>query len=1262
MINTKPDALFNGTDNLRVCSDHGDVGGELCGDVSQGEFHVLKLADIVGGFEGVVFSKQEMAAVPAGFQKLAIEAKRGDTGEWVSSLGYATETGQMRYVYADAVAPTVAAPTFPGDTKPAGDKWLNLLEAVAGSVFEAFVGLGGAEYGSSSLTVNNTLKDKKLFGAVSGDYSANVELSQGYNNVCAEAADVVGNKSSKLCSEANVDTLPPTLSFLLPKGVEKLLKGSSPDVKVKTEPNLDVHLDGLHNGQAVSAVAKADAQGTALFQGFMAADGIWEVAATAQDAALNTAGPVATTPAQILVDRTGPTVTIQAPADGTDIPAGQDADPVAAGIQVAVQFATTDTAAWQIYAVRCLDAAYTDCEAPTLKTPVKIDDLGNGSYNALITLAKMFKDPEYRILQVEAQDANGNGMDAPAQTSIVVHPGGCILEFANLPDDVFINNSKYCPVPGQNCDTTELAMKVNFGGACGAAQQLVLYVNDMPEYSSTELGQGSVQFKHEVAHGEVVTFEARLVDADGATLKATGQWTYTVDLTDPVPTLVSPAGDPIVCNKEADGSEGQEGCQLEAAVHVDGDNLIGGQVQLLRKVGADEFELVAAPMAATPFDGNFDGLTLLETVGQQLVLRATDKAGNVGEVIVGTLVDVTPPAELVLSNIDPAKDVNRRRPAVVLHWNAVADDGLAGENATEYQFRYSKTPILSEADFDDPDKTCDPADIKGHPEAPLPVAPGGAESFEISGPDVRAPSDPCRFIMGSAPEGTTYYFAARAVDDVGNASPFLTTALKSTSELTLKYSKVVTNTLAANMGVWIFDLGDLNADGMAEYAVGGDTGYKGFCIVKGNQTVLPVLDLATAPGTQVKCVKDSFSSNLGFWMFPVGDVNGDGTPDVAAKTTKLENATQRTDYRIYLGDGQGFVQTPAAAIISLGAYDAKSNGAKAGNFNGDATPQGKPLFDVAVSAPATNQVFIVPGNAVWKATAPVTIDMKKQADLDAWSVVTVNGLNMPTNPAELFGDTLAGAGNILLDNNGTGTQYDDLAIAKTNGNSAIYILKGRTVTKSAVVSISMNLTDGGSEDAKTVKLIPDSEDAASWWMGIEMAGEKDLDGDGIPDLLAGKQASSQIALSSLYLLYGKAVQGQEGKTIQIQAATPAGDGILMSANGMRIVGAYSMPLFIGNFDGGPVAGKETSMDMAYRDLGEAANPVYGEVYVRLNQQSLATDGKLLPTVDLTITDPFTPGNTSFASASFVAAGDVNLDGFPDLVVGVAKAGYVVLVY
>ncbi|MBV7328952.1 S8 family serine peptidase [Chloroflexi bacterium TSY] len=129
--------------------------------------------------------------------------------------------------------------------------------------------------------------------------------------------------------------------------------------------------------------------------------------------------------------------------------------------------------------------------------------------------------------------------------------------------------------------------------------------------------------------------------------------------------------------------------------------------------------------------------------------------------------DTTPPA--AVSNLAVSGVLMTK---INLRWTATGDDDMEG-NANAYDIRYSRSPIT--------DATWQIATRV--PNAPTPGAPGTTEEFSVGGlePD------------------TTYYFALRVLDNVGNSSELSNGVMASTSAGTIVFE----DDMESGEGDWV---------------------------------------------------------------------------------------------------------------------------------------------------------------------------------------------------------------------------------------------------------------------------------------------------------------------------------------------------------------------------------------------------------------------------------------------------------------------------
>jgi hypothetical protein len=304
---------------------------------------------------------------------------------------------------------------------------------------------------------------------------------------------------------------------------------------------------------------------------------------------------------------------------------------------------------------------------------------------------------------------------------------------------------------------------------------------------------------------------------------------------------------------------------------------------------------------------------------------------------------------------------------------------------------------------------------------------------------------------GSTDEGAAFIYQ-------GSATGISTTAA----------TIVESNQANANMGLSVASAGDVNGDGYSDVIVGaylydnGSTDEGAAFVYHGSASGINTTAAARMESNQV-------SAYLGYSVASAGDVNGDGYSDVIVGAPYYNNgSTDEGAAFIYHGSASG-ISTTAAAMVESNQADAYLGCAVAGagDVNGDG------YSDVIVGAyyydnGSTNEgaAFIYHGSASGiSTTAAARVESNQANALMGWSVAGAGDIN-----GDGYSDVIVG---VLYYSNGSANE----------GAAFIYHGSASGISTTAATSVESNQT--------------------SAFMGISVAGAGDVNGDGYSDVIVG---------------------------------------------------------------------------------------------------------------------------------------------------------------
>jgi hypothetical protein len=469
--------------------------------------------------------------------------------------------------------------------------------------------------------------------------------------------------------------------------------------------------------------------------------------------------------------------------------------------------------------------------------------------------------------------------------------------------------------------------------------------------------------------------------------------------------------------------------------------------------------VAAAPAltGAVAADGTVTFSNVALPQGDAVALTAATAAvpgRGVGRATVTVAVDtLAPSAPTALAAAVPTTPASARRSgAVRLSWVDGADPAPVGaaRAVTRYEVRYGTAPITA-SNF---------AAAVPIPAAATPGAPGSANHLDVTGLRL----------------GRPYYFAMRAFDGGGLASPVVSTAAPLSIDLVR--DAVVDSSIA--LGGEVSGGFDVNGDAFADVVVASGA-------TAGAWAGVARIYFGSAAGISAARYTEfrgNAGNRFGASVASLGDVNGDGLGDVAIAEPGPLAAASLGPGAVYVYFGRRAWNPPTTPYVAANASVTIDGGAgefataslgfalaRVGDFNGDG------LNDITASAPQSatrGAVLVVFGRATFPSSiAPSAAD-----------VILRN-----SSTETLFGRTLAGIGRVV----GNDTR-DDLAVGYGSTSTPAFaaVFAGRA----AATPASLTLVDAALNRAGVVT-------AANNRGQFAVGGPGDIDGDGRGDFAVG---------------------------------------------------------------------------------------------------------------------------------------------------------------
>ena len=442
-----------------------------------------------------------------------------------------------------------------------------------------------------------------------------------------------------------------------------------------------------------------------------------------------------------------------------------------------------------------------------------------------------------------------------------------------------------------------------------------------------------------------------------------------------------------------------------------------------------------------------------------------------------------------------------------------------------------------------------------------------------------------------------------------------------------------------NAGWSVAGAGDINNDGFDDIIVGAPKGNDGggdageAYVIFGKSAGFANIDLTTlAPADGFIIQGDAAGDQAGWSVDSAGDINGDGHDDliIGARFSADGGITAGEAYVIF-GKSAGFTNIDLSALAPADGFSLQGDGpgdqagysvSSAGDVNGDG------FDDLIIGAPNYNasEAYVIYGKA------------GAFGDLDLGALTAADGFVIQGIESSRAGQSVSAAGDV------DGDGFDDLLIGASKGDLAgtdageAYIIYGRG-TGSPVFPTLFDPGDDINPASGATILGADAGDRLGW----SVASAGDINGDGYDDVILGAPQGDNGGTSAgeAYVLFGSA----DGIADLDLTALALADGFVILGDVAGDQAGFSVS------SAGDVNGDDFDDLIVGTPYGDNGGTDAGEAYVIFGKASGFAN------IDLTVLAPadgfIIQGDAAydFAGRAVSSAGDINGDGFDDLIVG-----------